>query len=113
MNTEVLTSWLGSGGKTIFKDEAELRAKICESCPLNVAPKWWEKITKDPIAEGMRMTLELKHGMNLSVSNEDSLGVCKVCGCCLPLKIWVPIEHIRNQVGNLHDAPDFCWMKQK
>ena len=97
----------------MFKDEADLRANICRSCPLNVAKKWWEKMTKDPIAEGMRMTLELKHGMNLSLPNEEELGVCRVCGCCIPLKVWTPIEHIQNQVGNLHDAPDYCWMRKK
>ncbi len=112
MNPEVLTSWLGAGGQPVEKSEAQRRSEICLKCPLNVEPKWWERMTKNPIAEAIRVTLELKHGMNLSVEGEDKCGVCKICGCALPLKIWVGMEHIRNQVGNLQDAPAFCWMKE-
>jgi len=110
----VLLNWLGAGGKPVDKQIAEERAAICITCPKNVALRWWEAMTKDPIAEAMRVALEVKHGMVISTSKDEQLGVCQICGCCLPLKVHVPMEHIKDVLkdNSFSDAPDYCWIKK-
>lgn len=109
----VLLEWLGSGGKPVPKEQAEKRSVYCLTCPKNVAPLWWEKMTKDPIAQAMKTQLELKHSMDMSVSNEDKLGICRVCGCCLPLKVFVSLKHIQEHTPDdvMKSFPAWCWIK--
>lgn len=109
--SSVLTDWLGAGGKPVPQDHAEGRAAVCVGCPENRAPKWWE-IVKSAIAETIRLHLSLKHEMNIRVSTEERLGMCKVCGCAIPLKVHVPIEHIaENTGGDVKERfPNHCWI---
>lgn len=116
---DTLRDWLGDGGIPVDRSLAEKRLSIClhgnngKLCPLNVEPKWWETALKNPIAEVIRAELELKNSMGLSLPDEESAGICKICGCCLILKPWTPIEHITKHLDErtLSKAPDFCWMK--
>jgi hypothetical protein len=107
-----LIEWLGSGGHPVDRAEAERRAAICTTCPLNVAPLWWEQMLKDPIAEAMRITLEIKNKMNLTVDNEDSLHVCRACGCCTRLKVWSPLAIIKEHTPKSVNFPPHCWINQ-
>lgn len=121
MNPSVLIDWLGEGGIPVSKDMAEHRASICISgfdggkpCPRNRSPKWWE-FAKEPIAEAILGTLEAKNAMDLHVSVEDDLHMCDVCGCCLPLKVWVPIHHVikHSTEAQLAEFPAHCWIKKE
>ena len=108
-----LNDWLGEGGVPVADWQAEARAETCEQCPLNREPFWWEH-AKNKIAETVKERLVTKNKMDLRVSNEDDLGICKPCGCVLPLKVWVPIKHIRD-----HTSPEVfealpqtnCWLR--
>ena len=112
--TNALTDWLGAGGTPVARDAAEYRARICLTCPLNVAPGWWDRNLKDPIAEMIRAGLEVKSGMSLHLDCEDGLHMCRACGCCARLKVWTPIQHILNHTDettmNKFDAN--CWIIQ-
>jgi hypothetical protein len=105
-----LLSWLGAGGKPVAHDLAVARARICEACPHNVEPRWWET-AKDTVAETIRIWLEEKNKLDLRVPNEDALGMCKTCGCCNRLLVHTPFDHIRKNMTGQEAAkyPDTCW----
>lgn len=106
-----LLDWLGSGGIPVAKELAESRAIVCETCPENRAPKWWEW-AKNPIADCIRERLEVKTAMQLRVSNEDGLNMCRVCGCCIRLKVWTPLERILPNV-DVSEFPEYCWIRRE
>lgn len=106
-----LIEMFGPTAKPVEHYKAEARGKVCEICPQNKEALWWEKMIKDPIAATIRRWLEYKNQMNLRVSMEDSLQMCRSCGCCTRLKIHVPIEHISQHTKDLSIYPENCWIK--
>lgn len=114
----VLADWLGHGGKPVLAYQAESRSLTClvgndgKGCPHNVSPKWWEK-AKGTIAAAIRDHIAVKNELALAVTREDDLHMCKICGCCLRTKVWVPIDHIKKVVAKeeLTKYPSFCWLK--
>jgi hypothetical protein len=117
---KLLNDWLGSGGDTVSQIHAEHRAITCtmgangDPCPLNKEPGWWDRV-KSSIANTIKMQLEMKQHLKLHVSSEEGLAMCAKCGCALPLKVWVPIEHIKAHTDpeKFKDAPPFCWLRQE
>lgn len=116
----VLDDWLGAGGMPVPLHQAELRSAAClygtkmgAPCQFNVAPKWWERFFKDPVAIAIRGHLEVKNNIGLRLSKEDDLHICGVCGCCLPLKLFVPIEHIKAHHKPEHQYPPHCWVRKE
>lgn len=107
----VLTEWLGDGGQVVDNRVAQHRSVICAQCPENRHGKWWET-AKHGVAEVIRTHLEVKNGMNLTLPNEAELNMCHVCGCCIPLKVWVPISYIREctDAETLAKFPKHCWI---
>ncbi len=110
----VLRDWLGAGMKPVPISLAEQRATICAACPENKHEKWWNA-AKHAIAGVIRAEIEHKNHMKLRVSKEDDLNMCVVCGCALPLKVHVPIEHIlaNTDAETMGKFPDFCWIKKE
>jgi hypothetical protein len=110
----LLRDWLGDGS-AVHPMVAEARASWCIKCPLNVEPNWWDRI-KSAIAHTIKMELELKNGMNLSTRHDDSLHMCRACGCCLKLKVWVPKEHVKRHTPKeiLNQMPEHeCWIRKE
>jgi len=110
MSLDILVEMFGPTAKPVEHFKAEQRGSVCEICPKNKAPLWWEKLLKDPIAETIRRLLEFKNHMDLRVSMEESLQMCEVCGCCTRLKIHVPISHIVAHMKPEDHYPDNCWI---
>lgn len=110
----VLSEWLGQGGLPVEKALAETRSSICEGCPENKAPGWWDK-NKGRIAETIKRHLGIKHQMALKVSNESKVHMCSQCGCCISLKVWVPMAHIMHHTSPelLSKFPGHCWIKNE
>ena len=88
-----LLDWLGSGGKPVDALEAENRAAICVTCPLNKPGNILSYFTA-PVAKEISLQLEMKNKLSLSISHDGSLHICTGCDCPLKLKIWTPMEHI-------------------
>lgn len=71
-----LQDWLGDNGEPVHQMVAELRSNPClegnngEPCPMNKAPKWWER-AKEKAAEWIRKELELKNNMRLEVDRKS------------------------------------------
>jgi hypothetical protein len=110
MSVSALTDWLGSGGRPIPAALAQHRADVCLICVENKEPLWWERVIKHPVAVTIRKTLAIKASMDLKVNGEIELGICRVCGCCIPLKVHTPIEHILAHESHAKPYPDNCWI---
>ena len=111
----ILNEWFGEGGVPVSRSTAERRAMVCLDCPKNRDKFWWET-AKDAVAIAIRWHLAVKNQLKLSTPMDKDLGVCNVCKCCLPLKIWAPIEilegHLPKTTKN-NDFPAFCWIRQE
>lgn len=109
---EALTNWLGDGGTPVPHELAEKRAAICVSCPLNVAPDWLEKNLKEPIAQAIIKTLEIKNAMKIETSHDDKLAICSACGCVGKLHVHSPLLHIlqHTQMQTMARFEPNCWI---
>lgn len=110
--------WLGDGLTHVSQEKAGHRSLACLCgkdgwpCPHNRAPKWWES-AKSSVAGVMRQQLQLKSKAKLSTAFDHSLNVCDVCGCCLQLVIWTPIDRIKEHTTKeqISKFPNYCWQK--
>lgn len=107
----LLYDWLGKGGSPVDSSLSESRASVCRTCEHNVEPGWWEK-AKFAVAEVIRKELEIKNRMEIKVSCESELHMCRICGCCNPLKVHVPIEHVKEHTPAviMQKFPPWCWI---
>ena len=103
---ELLTQWLGQGGLPVSEVEANRRADICIECPYNVKGHKTEAWVATQIKK-----LNDFRGQQLAATRESELHTCSVCGCYLPLKIWVPSKSIEEHT-DVSKFPPHCWIKQ-
>jgi hypothetical protein len=114
--TEVMVSWLGDGGVPVGECRSEHRASICRKCPMNKPDDWWAWKPKSKAASIIRRSLEMKNRFSIRVPKEQELGTCLVCGCCLLLKVHVPLEHIQASIttGQMSEFQIVnCWIYQE
>jgi hypothetical protein len=111
--------WIGDGGVPVPQEQATRRADACtvhhgRLCPENVEPGWWDRF-KMAVADTIKAQIELKNRLGLSVPQENNLAMCRACGCCLPLKVHVPISYIAKHTSETVKAklPPWCWQKQE
>lgn len=117
----LIDDWLGDRGVPVAPILANFRAQRCihgndgKPCPRNVEPNWWDRV-KSMIAETIRLELEIKNRLNMHTDEEESLNMCGACGCCMKLKVWTPIEHIKNHTSKeqLAKMPEhYCWIRKE
>lgn len=117
---EAIADWLGGTGLTVSPVLAEFRADRCtkgndgKPCPNNMAPGWWNT-AKEVVADWIRKQLEVKNNMRIATSQDDDLHMCKSCGCCIKLKVWTPLEHIRahTPTDQINKYPNYCWIRKE
>jgi len=107
----VLLDWLGSGGKAVDQTLADARAAICATCPRNDGGDFTSFFTK-PIANKIRLQMEIRGDLQLHTPYDDKLTVCSACSCPLKLKVFTPIQHVLAHTSDevkkeLHPA---CWI---
>ncbi len=94
-------SALGSRG-LVEQPEAERRAALCASCPLNttVGGCWRCKGLADWLFRliGARNT-----------AHAGRLNQCGVCGCSIKAKIWLPLD-VAQGVSEGYKFPSWCWL---
>lgn len=110
----IIKDWLGAGGIPVHPLVADRRAKVCASCPLNVSPNWWSRI-KHKIADEIKKQIEFKNRIGLKVDCEESIHMCKACGCCNRLSVWTPIIHIAHHTTTekLAEFDKDCWKRKE
>lgn len=117
MDTRGLQDWLGEGGRPVAAELANYRASICAPCRGNQKGDWRRWLTTKG-AGVIRGYLGHKHSMALATQWDEKLGICVACKCCMELKVWSPIQHIRDtierdvEVKLLH-TNDKCWVLQE
>lgn len=114
VDSTALEEWLGAGGKPVSQETANSRASVCVGCKANKKAGWLEAVTI-PAAKALRGYLGLKHGMNLKTLHDSDIGSCSVCDCVLELKVWAPIEHVRDNttpetMEKHKEANADCWV---
>ncbi len=90
----ILLDWLGDGAKPVDPPLAEKRAGVCVACPKNDLKGDWKSYFTAPVAEKIRVQLEMKSDLRLRTSQDSKLGICTACDCPLPLKLHAPLSHI-------------------
>lgn len=110
----ILNEWFGEGGQPVPRPWAAVRASICEVCPENGNLRWWD-YAKESVAIAIKWHLAVKNQISLHLPQEGKLGMCRVCHCCLPLKVWAPIgvlaKHLKDEQKK--KFPSHCWIKHE
>lgn len=89
------------GEEPISQEEANRRAAICITCPLNVDAGACVSCK----LKGLMRTL--KGGRK--VAGENQLKACDACGCDLKTKVWFRKEAVYREGV---EYPSFCWMNE-
>lgn len=112
--SNTLIDWLGHGGKPVAQELAEKRADVCRTCPKNVQGDWWDRVTAEVAVRVLDQRRE-KEKLCLRLPRETELGTCDVCLCHLPVKSYVPIEHIIQHTSDevWNQLPPHCWIKHE
>lgn len=107
----LLNDWLGSGKKPVERALAEKRAAVCVDCPKNDGGDFTAYFTV-PVANQIRALLSLKHDLELNTPLDDKLTVCSGCDCPLPLKVWCPIDLIKQRMTDdtINRLDRRCWV---
>lgn len=116
----ILADWLGDGGHPITQEQADRRSLSClagddgKECPHLTHPRWWDS-AKGAVAFAIKEQLEAKAGLKLTTKLDEHPRLCNVCGCCMPLKAWVPIEHIAAHTPEdlVKKFPPYCRIRQE
>jgi hypothetical protein len=99
-----LAAWVKAGFEKVPQEEAERRASICATCPLNVG-----------LAGCAVCRTALKAGrdvlMQASTAQDSRLQACGVCGCDLKTSVHVPLSVLLSDREGLV-YPDWCWKKR-
>ena len=101
-----LISWIKAHGYA-SQEEANKRAAVCASCPLNT-----DVTCKTCAAGGLAMRLlNVKRGRR--TVHDNVLKHCKVCGCSVLVKVWVPKQVILDNTPaeQMAEFPAHCWIK--
>lgn len=112
---DILKDWLGEGAVPVANELAQKRAKICAACVLNVEPLWWERYSKEPVAEFIQQTIALKNEMKIGIEIEKDLAMCRACGCVNRLHIWTPLKHILSHTSmqTMQKFDAGCWIANR
>jgi hypothetical protein len=105
-----LSDWIGQGGTPVPPEEAQRRATICLTCPLNQNQQKGMAFA----AIQFRRFIASKNQANLHIVGEENLKVCTGCNCYLPLKCWIPMENItpylsEESMVKMREAKPDCW----
>lgn len=109
--SRIINDWFGAGGLPVPIEQANKRANVCVTCPLNNMDNDWFFGIPKSVAVAIHEQLKVKNQMTLKVDQEAKIGACDACGCHLPLAVHVPISHIVNQTrkSEWNDLPAYCW----
>jgi len=110
----ILRDWVGDGLRPVSEELSESRAALCVKCQFNHRGDWWDS-AKSVIADTIRAQIAVKHKLKVQTTYDNNLGTCKVCSCNLPLKVHIPISHLKDSIDaeELSAMPDFCWIKKE
>lgn len=93
------------GGQRVSQEEAERRAAICASCPMNVSGEFCNTcFLRNMVASTIAMVT------SWTTSRDAELKVCSVCGCKNSIKVFIPVENMNDKTLAEHWHSS-CWMR--
>jgi ADP-heptose:LPS heptosyltransferase len=104
-----LAEWIGSGSLPVPQAQADERAAVCLSCPLNQTKRGR---LKEAVASAIQSYTQVKSKLGLRAKGEADLKTCAACECPLRLKVWVPLKYILSHT-DVGIFPDNCWVKKE
>lgn len=93
---------------TVSQEEAERRAGICQSCPMN-RPLARMCPACPTTAQFFSWGYRLARGK--STSHDAVLSSCSVCSCDLKLAVWMTMEALRDDRFAADEYPGHCWKR--
>lgn len=115
--TGVVLAWLGSGAVPVAQELAEKRAATCMACSMNQPGDWYTTAPAEILKKSVEAwkTMTGKTDFKFENSQGDKLKSCQVCRCLLPLKIFVPLEHIIAKTPEevMGELPKTCWIANR
>jgi hypothetical protein len=97
------SSFFADGGTPVSQAEAERRAAICATCPLNVGMGGCGVCQQAVNAFRGKI-------LKRTTSQDAKLKSCGICGCDNHTQVHIPIENLRAGTGNLDYSPiPACW----
>lgn len=95
--------------KTVSQEEADRRAEICVSCPLNIFPDAKDRYIKwsDRVAQASVPNRRSKH--------HGQLANCEACSCTLRAKVFYggEIKLTKAEEGKIKEVNPLCWQLPK
>lgn len=115
IDTRSLEEWLGAGAKPVAGELANSRAAVCKDCEKGNQKHGWRELLTVPASAQLRRYIEGKHHLKLATPFDSELGSCTACKCVLELKVWQPIEFVKDNtdpaVFEKHrEANPNCWV---
>lgn len=112
--TDFLWNWLNSGGSLVDQSLANSRAETCVPCHNNVNVDQAVKIGCCGRGANAAMN-ELKKRIiqTRSTPSDNNLKSCALCGCYLPVKVWIPIDAMGITKEDANAYPAFCFIKKE
>lgn len=106
-----ITEWLGDGLRPVSVKDATARAEICSVCPKNQEGDFWQQLEAGA-AKALKGLVQAKTDMKLFTSYDSRLFTCQACDCYLPLKVFVPLDHIKKNTRpeTLAKLDPACWI---
>lgn len=108
---KTLSDWVGDGCVPVPETVANRRSMVCVECPMNSDGDALDSVT-GAIGEAIRDQTIVRNSIGVGNKYEDKIRTCLACRCHLPLKVWVPIETIRNRMSDdqLAALDPRCWI---
>lgn len=105
--TKTIASWVAKGRPYVTQEQAEARAAVCVTCQFNVPPDGCSSCNKSVLKDAVMLVIGKK-----STSRDAQLASCKICGCVIPAKLWLPLASITDHMPleRQHALPDHCWI---
>jgi hypothetical protein len=97
-------AYFASGKKQVTQTEAERRASICATCPLNVS------VTGCGACQKAIQEYREKIATVQATSSDANLKACGVCGCDLKTIVHFPLETLRAK--GEREFPAWCWQQR-
>lgn len=108
---KTILEWEVTGGKLVEAAQANARAKVCSTCPKNMAGDLSSFFT-EAAAKLIQLQLEAKNNLKLHTDYDPLLGLCDACGCVCKLKVWCPADIIlsKMKLDTKERLDPGCWI---
>jgi len=107
--TALLMDWVAHGTPLVDQAEANSRSRTCAHCYANSGIEGCSNCSMDKLRE-----LVVRIVGNKRTEGDDMIQACKICGCALKAKVWVPLNILQRHLSAEQNEqfPEWCWCKK-